>query len=84
MSQKKIHKIKTVNDILKVITVENFERFTTDFLVIFNNLAKVKEIEKDFKIKEITWCDDNDGRVGYKFNDGKIIWDEKNKEADNE
>lgn len=84
MSQKKIHKIKTVNDILKVITVENFDRFTADFLVIFHNLAKVKETEKDFKIKEITWCDDNDSRVGYKFNDSKIIWDEKDKETNNE
>lgn len=76
----KNHKIKTVNDILKVITLENYDRFTTDFLVIFHTLVQAKEKLteeelKDFKIKEINWIDDNIHRTGYKFNDGKVIWD---------
>ena len=75
----KKHKIKTVNDILKVITLENYDRFTADFLIIFYDLVRAKENlteeeKKDFKIKEITWIDDNDCRKGYQFNNGEIIW----------
>ncbi len=75
----KKHKIKTVNDILKVITLENYDRFTADFLIIFYDLVRAKENLtkeelKDFKIKEITWVDDNDCRKGYQFNGGEIIY----------
>lgn len=80
----KINKIKTINDILKVITSENYNRFTTDFMVTMHNLLKVKETltleeRKEFKIKSFDWCDDNDSRIGYRFNDGEIIWSKDDK-----
>ena len=82
---KKIHKIKTIDDILKVITSENYDRFTTDFMVTIYNLLKIKESLnkedlKDFKVKNISWCDDNNNRTGYSFNGGEVIWDKNKKE----
>ena len=32
-----------MNDMFKVLTLENYDRFTTDFLVMFHNILKAKE-----------------------------------------
>lgn len=75
----KTHKIRNLNDMFKVLTLENYDRFTTDFLIMFYNLLKVKEGLTEEEIKSVKipyfeWGDDNKNRTGYKFTDGKIIW----------
>jgi uncharacterized protein YfkK (UPF0435 family) len=82
---KKIHKIKTINDIVKVATSENYDRFTTDFMITIYNLIQIKENLnkeelKDFKVKDISWCDDNENRTGYSFNGGEVVWDKDKKQ----
>ena len=75
----KTHKIRNLNDMFKVLTLENYDRFTTDFLVMFHNIVKAKETMTEEEIKSVKlpyfeWRDDNEHRVGYKFNNGEIIW----------
>lgn len=75
----KTHKIRNLNDMFKVLTLENYDRFTADFLVMTYNILRAKETmteeeQKGLKIPYFEWCDDNDNRIGYKFNDKEIIW----------
>lgn len=69
----------------KVLTLENYDRFTADFLTMFYNLVKLKENLtqeelKDMKLPYFEWTDDNEHRIGYKFQDGKIIYDKNTQE----
>lgn len=82
MKQKK-HKIRNLNDMFKVLTLENYDRFTTDFLVMFHNIVKAKDIMTEEEIKSVKlpyfeWIDDNQCRVGYKFNNSEVIWSDEN------
>ena len=75
----KTYKIKNFNDLFKVMTLENYDRFTADFLIMFHKLMQAKETMTEEEIKAIkfpyfTWIDDNECRSGYKFNGGEIIW----------
>lgn len=77
--ESKQHKIKNFNDLFKVVTLENYDRFTADFLVMTYNILLARETlteeeKKDFKMPYFTWIDDNECRIGYKFNDKEIIW----------
>lgn len=83
--KQKTHKIRNLNDMFKVLTLENYDRFTADFLVNFHNLVKLKETLseediKSLKIPYFEWIDDNEHRIGYKFSDGKIVYDKKSQE----
>ena len=80
----KTHKIKNFNDMFKVLTLDNYDRFTADFLVMFYNIVKAKETMTEEEVKSLklpyfTWIDDNECRMGYKFNDKEIIWSNENK-----
>ena len=82
--KKKTHKIKNFNDMFKVLTLENYDRFTADFLVMTYNVLRVKEAlteeeQKDFRMPYFEWIDDNDCRTGYKFNGNKVIWNKDEK-----
>ena len=85
MKQKK-HKIRNLNDMFRILTLENYDRFTTDFLVMFGSIVKAKEKMTEEEIKSVKlpyfeWVDDNECRSGYKFKDKEIIWsDESNKD----
>jgi uncharacterized protein (UPF0216 family) len=75
----KEHKIKTVNDILKVVNSENIVRFMTDFYLVFEKASRVKEqLTEDelkiFKMPYFTWIDDNEHRIGYKMNGQETVW----------
>jgi len=81
----KTHKIRNLNDMFKVLTLENYDRFTADFLVNFYNLVKLKETLseeelKSLKLPHFEWCDNNEHRIGYKFNDGNLIYDKNSQE----
>lgn len=89
MARRKIlsnrYKIKNFTDLFIVATLENYDRFTTDFLVMFHNLVKAKETMTEKEIKSVKipyfdWVDDNKCRTGYKFNDKELILFEKNKQ----
>lgn len=74
----KSHKIKNFTDLFKVMTLENYDRFSADFLIMFYKIVQLKETMtkeqiKAFKMPYFEWLDDNDCRVGYKFNN-EIIW----------
>lgn len=78
MKQKR-HKIRNLNDMFKILTLENYDRFTMDFLVMFGNIVKLKETMTEEEIKSVKfpyfeWIDDNECRSGYKINDKEIIW----------
>jgi len=75
----KKHKIRNMNDMFKILTLESYDRFTTDFLVMFHNILKAKEKMTEEEIKSVKlpyfeWVDDNECRSGYKFNGKEIIW----------
>jgi uncharacterized protein (UPF0216 family) len=75
----KEYKIKTVNDILKVVNSENIVRFMTDFYLVFEKASRVKEQLtedelKSFKMPYFTWIDDNEHRIGCKMNGQETVW----------
>lgn len=75
----KTYKIKNFNDMFKVLTLENYDRFTADFLIMTYNILLAREEmteeeKKNLKMPYYTWIDDNECRTGYKFNDKEIIW----------
>jgi|GEM_PF-5273749 len=83
MKKPKTHKIRNLNDMFKILTLENYDRFTTDFLIMFYNIVKTKESMTQEEIKSIKlpyfeWADDNIHRSGYKFNNNEIIWTNEN------
>ena len=43
MKKPKVHKIRNFNDFFKVATLENYDRITADFLILFYNLLRAKE-----------------------------------------
>lgn len=80
----KTHKIRNLNDMFKVLTLENYDRFTADFLIMTYNILLTRETlteeeQKGFRVPYYTWIDDNQCRTGYKFNDKEIIWSNENK-----
>ena len=77
--ENKTHKIKNFNDMFKVVNSENYDRFFSDFLILFGNLVKAKETMTENEIKSLKlpyfeWSDDNENRIGYKFEGKEIIW----------
>ena len=77
--ENKTYKIKNFNDMFKVVNSENYDRFFTDFLIMFGNLieaknAMTKEEIKRLKLPYFEWTDDNEARVGYKFEGKEVIW----------
>ncbi len=80
----KVYKIKNFNDLFKIMTLENYDRFSADFLIMFYNLVKIKETLTEEELKAVKlpyfeWVDDNEHRIGYKINGKEIIYD-KNSE----
>ena len=80
----KTYKIKNFTDFFKVITTDNYDRLTCDFLIMFHRLLLAKEnmTEEDIKLVKIPyfeWMDDNECRVGYRFNGNEIIWSKDEK-----
>jgi uncharacterized protein YfkK (UPF0435 family) len=69
----------------KVMTLENYDRFSADFLVMFYNLVKTKENMtqeeiKGLKLPYFEWTDDNEHRIGYSFNGKDMVYDEKSQQ----
>ena len=75
----KTYKIKNFTDLFKVMTLENYDRFSADFLIMFYKIIQLKETMTKEEIKALKmpyfeWLDDNECRTGYKFNNNEIIW----------
>lgn len=86
MKKPKVHKIRNFNDFFKVATLENYDRITSDFLILFYNLLRAKETMTEEELKSIKlpyfeWSDDNENRLGYKFDKLGDIYFEKKKEC---
>jgi hypothetical protein len=60
------YRIKTIEDLFRVVTLENHERFLTDFKTMVEIVVNAKEIAKKvgenendaINISEYTWIDD--------------------------
>lgn len=81
--KKTLNRIKNFTDFFRVLTEENYDRLTCDFLVMFHRLLLAKENMteeeiKSFKMPYFEWLDDNECRIGYKFEGNEIIWLDKN------
>ena len=53
MKKPKVHKIRNFNDFFKVATLENYDRITADFLILFYNLLRAKETMTEEELKSI-------------------------------
>ena len=85
MKKPKVHKIRNFNDFFKVATLENYDRITSDFLILFYNLLRAKETMTEEELKSIKlpyfeWSDDNENRLGYRFDKLGNIYFEKKKD----
>lgn len=59
MGRKKVHNLKTIEDISEVITEENFERMMMDITNCLYYHLRLKEKAPELRLKSIAWKDDN-------------------------
>lgn len=67
MKESKEYTVKSVSDIAELITLENFERFMEDFVVIFHSYAKIKEKYPETKFPSFVWIDDDKKELKFEF-----------------
>ena len=78
MKNKKVHELKTIEDICRIVTEENFERLASDLIdcIGFHISLKKKLTKRDYsklKIQSILWKDDGImGMTSLKVN-GNVI-----------
>ena len=55
MKKPKVYKIRNFNDFFKVATLENYDRITADFLVLFYNLLRAKENMTEEELNQLNF-----------------------------
>ena len=79
MKNKKVHELKTIEDICRIVTEENFERLASDLIdcIGFHISLKKKLTKRDYsklKIQSILWKDDGViGMTSLKVNGQDIL-----------
>jgi hypothetical protein len=78
----KTYQIDNFQDIFNAITLENLDRFMTDFYKIFHYMAEYKEVApeevvKASKMEGFQWIDDGENNIDFNIN-GKLLSEKEN------